>query len=1151
MEPLPPPVVVPDPVIAPPKDKGEAKPTGPGESKPGAPPKAAPANGARSDAKGVCKFFAAGDCKFGAKCKNVHALDVTVKQPESTALEPSQAWRVDPKSGNMTVNLDVRLSDVQLELMAGDFPEVTVVNGLKASHPHALSRAQRTVVAAILLARVDCRPTIDMEPTVLEIQGAMRGDEIVPLNRHVCRCLATRADMGPDVHMCPTTGPTGECSHIMALRHGHYRTIMGLDVPVSPAEVAVLMERYPHIVNWFFAVHLYQGVSGKVGDQSYLWLPPQEYDPDDISRTGSVGRYLIQCQGHEPIMEPDQYFLHTGTTFSGVRAEIVAKYGGYVIFRYVRAPPTPVIDMAVGNVCRSRGSCPPLRVAGMPVYVVNPDCTIFVVGDKVAHVDLSELNVEWQQVAGREFTPAVQASVARRLARAKGSTAAAHMQLVLAELKLREEGPLLSTMYQPASTRRWFNWCRGSRASDIRAQNEMRVWEGDHRPTPWGLVYAVCAALLACLGSVPWPNLETYTISVPTPWFTWTEFARFGARIFHLPGLRLFNVEREAWRWTLEYGHWQLPGRFIMWVLVFTLFIRSAHGQPLYNTPDELVLHSVVAVVSFLAAFWLVYHLVRRVTLPRRDAVRESYLNDRFAPIAYTGPLADRYGLPGYITQVAPGKVAEGCFVKKRGVELVTDPERNYVFALGVVFGDCVPNVARPCQENMYVALCNRQCAPVPLPASMDEFRMCVNQFFFAWTCHEFAQPEEPNYKRWNARFPVSRQKQHDAAAARMAGGAPPSLRSITRRKAFSKIEKILKRSDYAPRAICGGTDEWNVLFGPFYLSTIEAIKPAFRGSTLYAIGCTSEELGCWFDDSVDGSRAICGDDQVILCEDPELGRVALIGDGAKHDSHMHEGFWELKWRSTLWVWGEWNFPPRMTAVVAADQADTYGEATFGIRFAHPFRVRSGDPDTSGGNTVCTDFVAWWLDREFRVFRAQGATLGECSDMIAAKARRVLGYSIELRITTDMSDVDFLSGAFYPVRGKTYWGPLPGRQLAKIGWTTSRPTDEFGYRQLAGTLNSFRAYMFIPFFRVYLRHVMSLVPPQFRHCLPGKLNYQAVLPGETPDSPGPDTWEFFALRYGLTERDEVAFQVVLAQATTLPFMVESEQLSIMVLRDIE
>jgi len=321
----------------------------------------------------------------------------------------------------------------------------------------------------------------------------------------------------------------------------------------------------------------------------------------------------------------------------------------------------------------------------------------------------------------------------------------------------------------------------------------------------------------------------------------------------------------------------------------------------------------------------------------------------------------------------------------------------------------------------------------------------------------------------------------------------------------------------------------------------------------LFADAINAVELGRWFDSVYDtqSACAVCGDDQVIGVRlqkaDGSWTVVWIVIDGVRHDAHMHDQFDEFWWERVKAYIGQ--IPEQVERIVKQGAKHTKGRTLHGVKFEIVSRTRSGDASTKIKNSTCTHLVA----REVIEFTeghagyAGGAELvetGAYHAKLTAHLKESMGYDVEMSVTEDVSRVDFLSGLFYPIEGRTIWGPKAGKLIPRLGWTCTRVFGHRMWRQLAGTINSFQAYRFIPFVRVYIEHVMTLIPHEFRLTPPTEMR-QINTTGITFTQPTADTWAFFQVRYGLSQREEDQFRVELRVATSLPFMLNSAILSIL------
>jgi hypothetical protein len=520
--------------------------------------------------------------------------------------------------------------------------------------------------------------------------------------------------------------------------------------------------------------------------------------------------------------------------------------------------------------------------------------------------------------------------------------------------------------------------------------------------------------------------------------------------------------------------------------------------------------------------------------------LRQTYELNRFDNIYFEGPLPEGFGLPGYVSHRELRPLAEGSKIRIRESKYVDEENpKDCLFAVGVAFGGHLPSVAMPCQQNLIVAVRNRQLAEMPKP---DEEYFLARQVIYILSIFggTIEDPKPTDYLEWNGRFPTPRQRCHDVALA----GLREQIYSFyiaLLRKGFSKVELILRIcfEDYDPRVITGASDVFNVVFGPWFYKAREVIKSYYASldqNILFASGKTSRELGIWFDEAwYSKGRAICGDDQLVVTRG-----VFGEGDGSRHDAHMHVLFFNLKWL----VYSLLVHIPTYVSQWARDAAvNTVASCyAYGLKWWHAYRTRSGDPDTTDGNTIQTDFVAFDVQRHIEEGLDRGDSLSVIKDAIIDSSLK-LGYELKVKLTRDPTQVTFLSGGFMPVDGDMYWYPLPGRALQKMGWST-RKFDKNTWRDFAGKLNSYRDFSFVPFLRVYVDVVSQLIPEEYRLEPPSKR--WLVGPGITPQEPSDDTWEWFSRRYSLDKTDEQEFTARLAAIPSLPYMTTCSDIERMV-----
>jgi hypothetical protein len=565
--------------------------------------------------------------------------------------------------------------------------------------------------------------------------------------------------------------------------------------------------------------------------------------------------------------------------------------------------------------------------------------------------------------------------------------------------------------------------------------------------------------------------------------------------------------------------------------------------------------------------------------------------------IEYEGPLplneVHSFGLPGYINSQVVPDIAEDCTVRvvtTLGYKPRTSTQ-NMLFASGLTFSTIVPHVAARCQSNSLMAVCARQLMVVPevdlkyggvfAGYARKHLDMIETLFHFKLRFVEEQVFAVSTFDEWVARYGGAARKVLEEARANIKVGIMPTDYELFKIVAFMKVEKIFKDEEYPPRNISGPSAAYKVTFGPFIYSLTRLYKALMDGTQTsshryFASGASSEDLGRWFDGALSAPDAIAvmGDDQLLtMLLDSVLYFIEV--DGKRHDAHMHGGFREHKFEvyemllsmllkfggpvDSIEVHPGYNNLGALLARLKSGQKSTQGKTNDEIRYSHVNRVCSGWADTSFGNSVSTDLCGYAVKESAIEYYNLVGTMDGAGEYIS-KTLRDMGYEIKIKISTDPADVTFLSGLFVPVDGQTWWIPKPGRLIAGIGWTTTRPTKKTKWRHLAATINGFGMYRFVPFLRVYCGKVMSLIPEEYR-CVtiddlhPDEMKglkhtVQTQMGGahrrlKFPLLPSASTWEFFDARYHLSQEDEKRFTICLDKADCLPFMVDSYAMKIL------
>lgn len=1073
----------------------------------------------------VCHSWAkTGKCKFGDNCRFAHSGDAGGASPKNRVL------------------LDVNLSKASFDKLCNSFPleeynlEIVPMKSHVGSPTHAYSRALRTIGVHMVLQRA-AGLAKKLGGHVLEIQGKARAKEP---ERDVHREFFN--DFDRDADLCPST-----CDHKVKLLAGEYAVVVFVDVPLPSDAIDQLMTTYPLVREWLSLLHVYTEMHGLVGEQYIEWVPRSA----DQLYAGSPGAYRIACPGTPTFCEPDHYWISAAYVSSHVLPVTKNMFGeSYRVIQFKRAGVDHFLETAasVPNLDVPQ-PMPPVRVGNTVLcrfghsLVVARDAETGV----AAGLEPTQLMDMLRNMTGRPAdlsSPTGLFALGRAFAQRRGYLHGEQLVQVAVDLKVAIELPASRLIFAEQGGSSWWPWAR-TRVDRVR---DLSLQQQCIDPVVAAQEQGDLVAALSCVLFVV---------------FSFTLASGIGVVVFCVFATALVpSLVRQAAR-----GFLLMPSRLCalkMWVLVallsFAAVVPHVHAEAprcgLLNATRVAALQHICGPVCPI--------------LINGAFIREQYAADKFLPVVYDGPLpataAIGFGLPAHVSTRPLLPLADGSRVdvKYRMESTVwVKLEQDRLYAIGIVFDGQLPVVSAVEQQNMLVAAHNRQCAVMP---GWDceyfaEFQASfVNFYKDAIVDFSFAMK---TFDEWNLRFPLAKQAQHICARAKLLQGIV-STEKIVLRKAFIKVEKLVKFSDFDPRCITGATDEFNVIVGPALLSLAE-VKNQFDGTRLvpgwsdegyvfYATSTDSRSLGSWFERAIiHGGRAICGDDQlaiVIVANTPFL----LCLDGRRHDAHMHSGFWDLN-RVTYELLVEKAEPqdrPKMRDRVAfALNCSKHTRATtrVGVTYEHDYRVRSGDPDTTMSNTKRTDALArhaWYVVRDYlsQVIAEFGdwalvpnvqSVMIQCFEYVQSSLLR-LGYEVTGFVTRDLWRAELLSGIFLPVNGTWFWAPKPGRWLEKVGWTLKYPTPAVGISNFVGAVKSFVHYQFVPFLRSYLEAVSKWFPDV---CGP-PVYRQVGSTGDLPVCPAADTWATFSARYGICESDERAFEEALAAVTTLPHMLRSE-----------
>jgi len=459
--------------------------------------------------------------------------------------------------------------------------------------------------------------------------------------------------------------------------------------------------------------------------------------------------------------------------------------------------------------------------------------------------------------------------------------------------------------------------------------------------------------------------------------------------------------------------------------------------------------------------------------------------------------------------------------------------EKEYpkVHWLGLGFPGALPHAHRSCTTNDILAIYKRVLSPV---ATVQE----PYDSMFLGACHRLLEETKlvGSYRPvlwdlWNQRFPAAQQRRHREALETVQVFGLRNKDFVV--KAFIKKELLMDNclgpNGKVCRLIQGLSDKVNVALGPPVLGISKALLRSWNPTAriFYAAGPPAEVIGEWYLSVLLNQSPIYSEDYEDndIFEDPDsaylFGRRRVFttdryyaalhypswvveGDFSDYDSSFGELACtiERKAFALMGITASELLPLVHPLPIMRRFNNAKGFTPSGVGYKTRFRRRSGEPQTSCGNSIMTALVYMMVlwKNGYALNDVRMVVLGDDMLMVAYKEDitkidfrselAAIGFKAKIKLPPK-THAQFCSGRFYPALDGVVLGPKIFRWLPKIGFTLVQVLHDEEKIHLRGVaLGFWKDVAHIPILSHYAQRVLSLtsdisapiaVPDYYQH----------------------------------------------------------------------
>lgn len=468
---------------------------------------------------------------------------------------------------------------------------------------------------------------------------------------------------------------------------------------------------------------------------------------------------------------------------------------------------------------------------------------------------------------------------------------------------------------------------------------------------------------------------------------------------------------------------------------------------------------------------------------------------------------------------------------------------------IGVAVVENIPMMPRTCTHNEHRAVTQRQLRPTVRPKEgfWDERKVEVEQLFRQldreWV---YVTVDRVNlivnlrgswqtidFKLWYRNLSPNARKGVDDVIKHFR----PLRKKDLSIKAFVKRENTPICGDkralatFDPRLISGRSAKYQMETGPATYTITKLVASLWHpnNNITYSSGLTAEKVGAWYSEALsDFSRPI------IIENDASRFDSSVSVPALKYEFHVYRrlGMPQSFIRTLRYQYKTWGYTPG------------------GVSFSVPGTRKSGDGNTSVGNTILNAAIMFYCFKQlgckhFRILINGDDSISVIDEIDYDKVVKVIkeiwlqaGFEVKVLVYSDPWLAQFCSGRFYPVEGGYRFAPKIGRLVSKLGFSKDKITRTYDTLvRLKGIgLGLQNTVSFLPIAGGYVANMVNIqVEAQ-----PIKEKYKIL--SDTEAKADETTWAMVSHVYGVAV-DELVKLDDWFRKTVFPSMIKSEILT--------